>query len=139
MFDIGFAEFLLIGVVALVVIGPERLPETIRTVSAYVNRIRRSVTELKNDVARELHNDEVMRELRDSAKGLKDEFDQARTSIESEIGSETEGLSEELRNVHTNIKQTAAAAEPETELGGPSGIAGNAGAPQPDPAQRQET
>ena len=80
MFDIGFAEFLLIGVVALLVIGPERLPETIRTVSAYVNRLRRSVTEIKNDVARELHNDEVMRDLRESAKGLQEEFDQAPTS-----------------------------------------------------------
>ena len=46
MFDIGFAELLIIGVVSLLVIGPERLPDAIRTTSAWVNRLRRSFNDI---------------------------------------------------------------------------------------------
>jgi len=52
MFDMGFTELLLVGIVGLLVIGPERLPGTIRTTMVWVNRIRRScATTLKQDVA----------------------------------------------------------------------------------------
>ena len=64
MFDIGFAELVVIAVVALLVIGPERLPETVRTASAWLNRLRRGFNELKMEVQQELHNDAVMRELK---------------------------------------------------------------------------
>ena len=71
MFDIGFAELLVIGVVALLVIGPERLPETIRTASLWLNRIRRGFNDIKREVQQELHNDSVMRELRETGDQLK--------------------------------------------------------------------
>jgi sec-independent protein translocase protein TatB len=71
MFDIGFAELIVIGVVALLVIGPERLPETIRTASLWLNRIRRGFNEIKQEVQQELHNDSVMQELRKTGKQLK--------------------------------------------------------------------
>lgn len=73
MFDIGFGELVLIGVVALLVIGPERLPETIRTASMWINRIRRGFNEIKQEVQQELHNDAVMRELRQTGEQLKKE------------------------------------------------------------------
>ena len=59
MFDIGFAELLLIGVVGLLVVGPEQLPGTVRTVLAWVNRFRRSFDQIRTEVRRELHNDEI--------------------------------------------------------------------------------
>jgi sec-independent protein translocase protein TatB len=71
MFDIGFAELIVIGVVALLVIGPERLPETIRTASLWLNRIRRGFNEIKQEVQQELHNDSVMQELRKTGTQLK--------------------------------------------------------------------
>tara|TARA_R110002072_G_scaffold542_1_gene4328 strand:- start:35 stop:370 length:336 start_codon:yes stop_codon:yes gene_type:complete len=71
MFDIGFAELILIGVVALLVIGPERLPEAIRTASMWLNRIRRGFNEIKQEVQQELHNDAVMRDLRQTGEQLK--------------------------------------------------------------------
>jgi sec-independent protein translocase protein TatB len=71
MFDIGFAELVLIGVVALLVIGPERLPETIRTATTWLNRIRRGFNEIKQEVQQELHNDSVMRDLRQTGEDLK--------------------------------------------------------------------
>ena len=73
MFDIGFAELLVIGVVALLVIGPERLPGTIRTASLWLNRIRRGFNEIKQEVQQELHNDSVMRDLRETGARLKQE------------------------------------------------------------------
>lgn len=65
MFDIGFAELIIIAVVSLLVVGPERLPDAIRTASAWVNRIRRSFNDIKQEVQQELHNDAVMKELQE--------------------------------------------------------------------------
>ena len=73
MFDIGFAELVLIGVVALLVIGPERLPGAIRTASLWLNRIRRGFNEIKQEVQQELQNDSVMRDLRQTGEQLKSE------------------------------------------------------------------
>lgn len=73
MFDIGFSELILVGIVALLVVGPERLPETIRTASMWLNRIRRGFNEIKQEVQQELHNDAVMRDLRATGEKLKQE------------------------------------------------------------------
>ncbi|MEP6389860.1 MAG: Sec-independent protein translocase protein TatB [Halioglobus sp.] len=77
MFDIGFAELLIIGIVGLLVIGPERLPGTIRTVSVWVNKFRRSFNDIRDEVRQELHNDEVMQELKKTGEQLKDDVTSA--------------------------------------------------------------
>jgi sec-independent protein translocase protein TatB len=71
MFDIGFSELVLVGIVALLVIGPERLPETVRTATLWLNRIRRGFNEIKQEVQQELHNDAVLRDLRQTGEQLK--------------------------------------------------------------------
>jgi len=63
MFDIGPTELIVIFVVALLVIGPERLPGTVRTVSLWIGRFRRSFQKIKADVERELNADEIKRQL----------------------------------------------------------------------------
>lgn len=72
MFDIGFSEIIVCAVVGLVVIGPERLPEAVRTVSLWVGRIKRSLRSAREeierhvgmeDVHRQLHTEEMMRTL----------------------------------------------------------------------------
>jgi sec-independent protein translocase protein TatB len=73
MFDIGFAELIVIGIVGLLVIGPERLPEAVRTASLWLNRIRRGFNEIKHEVQQELHNDSVMKELRQTGQQLKED------------------------------------------------------------------
>jgi len=73
MFDIGFSELILVGIVALLVIGPERLPETVRTATMWLNRIRRGFNEIKQEVQQELHNDAVLRDLRQTGEQLKKE------------------------------------------------------------------
>lgn len=89
MFDIGFAELLLIGVVGLLVIGPERLPSTIRTVSAWVAQIRRGFNQIRSEVEQELHNDAVMQELRKTGSDLKRDAQQAGDTFKTATGDST--------------------------------------------------
>lgn len=63
MFDIGFSELILIGVVALLVLGPDRLPGAARVAGLWLGRIKRSFNSIKEDVERELGADEIRREL----------------------------------------------------------------------------
>ena len=72
MLDIGFAELLVISAVALFVVGPERLPSAIRSISLWLGRVRRGFEEIKSDVNRELHNEEVMRALKESRDEVQD-------------------------------------------------------------------
>ena len=72
MLDIGFAELLVISAVALFVVGPERLPSAIRSISLWLGRVRRGFEEIKSDVSRELHNEEVMRALKESRDEVQD-------------------------------------------------------------------
>lgn len=72
MFDIGFGEILICLVIALVVIGPEQLPGTVRTIGLWLGRLKRSLRETReeierqigaDDIRRQLHNEEIMRSL----------------------------------------------------------------------------
>ncbi|MEQ8516572.1 MAG: Sec-independent protein translocase protein TatB [Chromatocurvus sp.] len=81
MFDIGFAELIIIGVVGLLVIGPERLPGAIRTASVWLGRLRRGFNDIKREVQQELHNDEVMQELRRTGEQVKQQTEDLRKSL----------------------------------------------------------
>tara|TARA_B100000530_G_scaffold311238_1_gene238161 strand:+ start:1106 stop:1525 length:420 start_codon:yes stop_codon:yes gene_type:complete len=85
VFDIGFAELLLIGVVGLLVVGPEQLPGAVRTVLAWVSRFRRSFDQIRTEVRRELHNDEIMQELKAESQQLKQQVRETTQSVEQEI------------------------------------------------------
>ena len=85
MFDIGFAELLLIGVVGLLVVGPEQLPGAVRTVLAWVNRFRRSFDQIRTEVRRELHNDEIMQKLKAESQQLEQQVRDTTQSVEKEI------------------------------------------------------
>lgn len=72
VFDISFFELILCAIVGLVVIGPERLPETVRAVSLWIGRLKRSLRETRSelerqigadDIRRQLHNEEIMQSL----------------------------------------------------------------------------
>ena len=72
MLDIGFAELLVVSAIALFVVGPERLPGALRSMSLWVGRVRRGFEEIKADVSREMHNEEVMRALKESRDEVQD-------------------------------------------------------------------
>ena len=88
MFDIGFTELVIIAVVSLLVIGPERLPSAVRTASLWLNRIKRGFSDIKREVEQELHNDAVLQELRKTGEELQSEAH----SIGDEIREVTEPL-----------------------------------------------
>ena len=63
MFDIGPSEILLICVIALIVVGPERLPGAVKTAGMWIGRFRRSFYKIKSEIERELNADEIKRQL----------------------------------------------------------------------------
>src|SRR5512134_1379962 len=81
MFDIGFTELLVIGVVALIVIGPEKLPRMARTVGPLAGRLQRYVADVKADINREIELDEL-RKMRDSMQQAASNFE---SSVQSEL------------------------------------------------------
>ena len=97
MFDIGFAELLLIGVVGLLVVGPEQLPGAVRTVLAWVNRFRRSFDQIRTEVRRELHNDEVLQKLKAESQQLEQQVRDTAQSVEQEIQALGNEASESLQ------------------------------------------
>ncbi|TGD73044.1 twin-arginine translocase subunit TatB [Mangrovimicrobium sediminis] len=87
MFDIGFSELIIVGVVGLLVIGPERLPEAIRTGSAWLARIKRGFNDIKIEVQQELHNDAVMRDLEKTRRQLEQQAGEIKNSIDPGVSA----------------------------------------------------
>ena len=90
MFDIGFSELVVIGVVALIVIGPERLPKVAKTLGHMFGRLQRYVNEVKADINREMELDELRKlksEVQSAAQGLHDSVTQAAKEVESGVRS----------------------------------------------------
>jgi len=87
MFDIGFTEIILIAVVSLVVIGPKRLPETVRFLGYWVGKLRRTVQGARQDMEREFGLDEIRRELYNEE--LLGRMEDERKQIERRLGSPT--------------------------------------------------
>ncbi|HKT98247.1 MAG TPA: Sec-independent protein translocase protein TatB [Paraburkholderia sp.] len=112
MLDLGLTKMALIGVVALVVLGPERLPRVARTAGALFGRAQRYINDVKAEVTREIELDELRR--------MKGEFEQAAQNVE--------------KTVHDNLRKH------ETELNeawnvGTGGAPGGAGGAGSDAAQ----
>ncbi|MER2527945.1 MAG: Sec-independent protein translocase protein TatB [Candidatus Competibacter denitrificans] len=89
MFEMGFWELVLVAVVALIVVGPEKLPGVARTAGLWVGKARRMIADVKAEVDRELQLDELKQSFRQQADlgGLKD-FSQQMKSLERDIQAE---------------------------------------------------
>lgn len=99
MLDIGFAELLLVAIVILVVMGPERLPQTVRSLSLWVGRARQTFTAAKRELEREvglddireqLHNEKIMRDIAAS----KEQLEQVKADADSALGDNQESASD---------------------------------------------
>ena len=77
MFDIGFLEIIIIAVIALLVLGPERMPGAVRTASLQLGRLRRSFNALRQEIERE-----VGQSILDMEKTLNEDLNKARRQIE---------------------------------------------------------
>ena len=112
MFDIGFSEIVVIAVVALIVIGPERLPKTARTLGHLFGRLQRYVNDVKSDISREMELEEL-RKLQQEMKSAASDLEQSMTSA--------------VREAESGVREV------EAELN-----AGAAGTPAPPPVQAAE-
>ncbi len=89
MFDIGFAELLIIAVVALVVLGPEKLPVAARTLGLWLGRIRRTVSSIQSEISEELRIEEMKRTAAVSKDKLDRELNDMRTPFTDAFGDES--------------------------------------------------
>lgn len=136
MFDIGFSELLLIGLLALLVLGPKRLPEVARAAGRWVARLRRFVEEVRQDFDRELRSEEL-KELR----RLKEELDETRRIISESSSEIVRGLDAQVSGITETV--TRVVNEPPASPGASSMSAGTGvpavDAPTPPPPARRRT
>jgi sec-independent protein translocase protein TatB len=94
MFDIGWTELVVIGIVALIVIGPRELPATLRTIGQMMTKVRRMASEFQgqfNDALREAELDELRKEAEKLTSGAFDPLEKVKSEIESAVeGPKTE-------------------------------------------------
>lgn len=83
MFDIGFLELLIIGVVGLLVLGPERLPKAARTVGLWIGKTKRTVANMQREINAQLEAEELRQKLSEQEKKLNAGLDKARREVES--------------------------------------------------------
>ena len=102
MFDIGFSELLVIGVVALIVIGPEKLPRMARTVGVLAGRLQRYVSDVKADINREIELEEL-RKMRDSMQKAATDF---QSSVQTELNQTETDLNKSVEELNKSVDAT---------------------------------
>jgi sec-independent protein translocase protein TatB len=106
MFDIGFSELMVIGLVALIVIGPEKLPRVARTVGHLAGRLQRYVSDVKADINREIELDEL-RKMRDSMQQAASEM---QSSVQSELHKTETDLNKAVEEAKESVEDKKPAA-----------------------------
>jgi sec-independent protein translocase protein TatB len=118
MLEIGLPELILIAIVGLLVIGPERLPETLRTLGLWMGRMRRSFTQVKaeiekeigmDEVKRQLHNEAIMEEMKRIEAEVRNTADTARTSLNAGIEQSLPPTPSIDPNVHNEVSDLISA------------------------------
>jgi sec-independent protein translocase protein TatB len=112
MFDIGFSELMVIAVVALIVIGPERLPKVARTVGHLFGRMQRYVNDVKADISREMALDDLRK--------LQANIQETANSLEQSVNQEVRAVESGLNQIAGDAQSAApAAAEPAPAVAAP--------------------
>ena len=108
MFDFGFSEMLVIGTIALVVLGPERLPTAARTAGEWIGKAQRFVAQVKSDINRETELAELKR-IQDEAKALandvKSTVEKSASSIEKEVQSVSVDTKDAVSQAQDSLKE----------------------------------
>ena len=126
MFDIGFSEILVVGVVALIVIGPERLPKVARTLGHMFGRLQRYVNEVKADINREIELDEL-RKLQSEVQSAARDIEQSVTKAAHDVKSGVRSVEAELKAAaDTTPPSTLAEPSAQTPAGSPAGTSDSA-------------
>lgn len=131
MFDISFSELLVIGVVALIVIGPERLPKVARTVGHLIGRAQRYVNDVKGDIQREIELEELRKMKQDmeaAARNLHDSFQKTADSVHDEIKDPLAQLEKDFAQVQEELAKASG------QTGNPAATPGQNSDPTPENA-----
>ncbi|EHJ92952.1 Sec-independent protein translocase protein TatB [Vreelandella boliviensis] len=83
MLDIGFLELMLIGIVGLLVLGPERLPRAARTAGMWIGRIKRTVSGMQREISAQLEAEELRQKLNEQQQKLDNSLKKAKLDVES--------------------------------------------------------
>lgn len=118
MFDISFMEILVISIVALIVIGPERLPTVARTVGHLYARLRGFVYSVKTDI----HNEMRMEELKKMQSSVHDSIHSIEDSVKQEVDQIKNTLTESSTGNSAPDNSTASHAHPETQQSDTSSV-----------------
>ena len=116
MFDIGFSELIMLAVVALVVVGPKRLPVATRTIGTLLGRAQRYVNDVKSDIQRQVDLEELRKvkesmqnvgaELQSSVQGVEQEVSSVASILSSNTNDSWEGFGEELTSPQSSRRGT---------------------------------
>ena len=104
MFDVAFSELVVIAIIALIVIGPEKLPKVARTLGLLLGRMQRYINTVKADIGRELQFEELQqlqREMRQDARRINSELDELR----SRAGDEARNIEHSIGGVLDEAKK----------------------------------
>lgn len=119
MFDIGFSELMLIGIVALLVLGPERLPKVARTTGHLLGRLQRYVSDVKSDINREMQLEELKKlqaQVEDSARNIErsvtKEFQSAEAALNQTAQGVTEPVAAAVASIEAPVAEAAAVPAP---------------------------
>ncbi len=118
MFDVGFQEIILIGVIALMVIGPERLPSVARSVGMWVGKLQRFVAGVKSDIASELKTDELRSLLtnqEDQIRELKEMVNETRSDLEKTAKSASDSVAKGMDGAVDQVRDAAETARMNNE------------------------
>jgi len=144
MFDISFGELMIIGVVALIVIGPQRLPGVARTLGHLVGRAQRYVNDVKRDIQKEIDLDElnkVKTQMETAARSVQSSVQNAATSLAKPLEETQAALHEASQSIQDSVKldpPPASAAPPQVapvQAVQPEANQAATAAPAPEPAQ----
>lgn len=113
MLDIGFLELMLLGVVGLLVLGPERLPRAARTTGMWIGKIKRTVSGMQRDISAQLEAEELRQKLNEQQQKLDDSLKKAKSDVESMADSPSANAAKP--SATTADTSQASINEPDTE------------------------
>lgn len=108
MFDSGFLELLVVGIIALIVIGPERLPEVATKVGKFIGKIKAFVATTRDDIEREMRADELKSMLakqKEEIGELRDMMKSTKTDISSELNEASQLLDESMKDAQASARK----------------------------------
>ncbi|EPJ44249.1 MAG: hypothetical protein OFPII_36960 [Osedax symbiont Rs1] len=103
MFDIGFTEILLIAVVALVVLGPEKLPMAVRTLGLWIGKAKRTISGIQTEISEELRLDELKRTASIAKEQLNSELEEMRTPFTADSEPSAVSSTEQTSDVESAV------------------------------------